>query len=222
MPQEAHLIQRPTRPAAQLILLFHGAGSDAPSMRALGQRLAAEFPQALVAAPRACQPCAAGFQWFPVLDLTEENQPARVAQAMPAFEASVAHWQRESGVDASATALIGFAQGATMALESLKLTSPLAARVFAISGRFASLPRAVPAGSTIHLLHGKLDASVPYRHTIEAAHLLRDLGADITAEVLPFIGHELHAEFIARVVEKLTSHIPQRLWAEALKAASPS
>lgn len=221
MTQHAQVVQRPSLPAAQLILLFHGVGADAQSMVPLGQRLAAEFPRALVVAVRAYQPCdlSGGYQWFSVLGITEENRLERVAQAMPAFEACVAHWQQQAGVDASATALIGFSQGAIMALESLKRHVPLAARVIAISGRFATLPRAAPGSTTVHMLHGKTDAVIPYRYTVEAAHHLRDLGADITAEVLPFIGHELHAEFVARIVNKLTTHIPQRLWADALKAA---
>jgi hypothetical protein len=38
--------------------------------------------------------------------------------------------------------------------------------------------------------------------------------------VLPFIGHEIHDEFIEAVIHKLTTHLPKRLWAEAMKAAS--
>lgn len=223
MTQHAQVIQRPALPAAQLILLFHGVGADAPAMCPLGERLATEFPRALVVAVRSHQPCdlSSGFQWFSVLGITEDNRPERIQQAMPAFAACVAHWQQEAGVDASATALIGFSQGAIMALESLKRDTPLAARVIAISGRFATLPPTVPGSATIHMLHGKIDAVVPYGYTVEAAHHLRALGADITAEVLPFIGHELHAEFVDRIVDKLTTHIPQRLWDDALKAAPP-
>jgi phospholipase/carboxylesterase len=158
-----------------------------------------------------------GFQWFSVAGITEENRVDRVAAAMPAFEACVAHWQREAGVDASATALIGFSQGAIMALESAKRATPIAARVIAIGGRYATLPDTVPGQTTVHFLHGRTDAVVPYSHTVMAANHLRDLGADITADVLPFIGHEIHPDFVDLVVNKLTTHIPHRLWADALK-----
>lgn len=221
MTQHAQVIQLPALPAAQLILLFHGVGSDAQSMRPLGDRLAVEFPQAMVVAVAACQASdiSNGFQWFSVAGITEENRPARVAAAMPAFQACVAHWQRAAGVQAPATALIGFSQGAIMALESIKLDSPLAARVIAISGRFATLPDTAPGRTTIHLLHGKSDAVIPYRHTVLAAHQLQALGADVTAEVLPFIGHEMHADFVDLIVQQLKTHIPSYLWAEALKSA---
>ena len=220
MPQNAHVIQQPTLPAAQLILLFHGVGADCASLRPLGEQLAAAFPQAMVVAVAAYQrsDISNGFQWFSVIGITEENRSERIAHAMPAFQACVAHWQQVAGVGAAATALIGFSQGAIMALESSKSTPTIASRVFALSGRFATLPEAAPLETTVHFLHGKVDAVIPYSHTVTAATHLRDLGGDITAEVLPFIGHEIHPDFIELVITKLSTHVPQRLWTEALKA----
>lgn len=62
----------------------------------------------------------AGRQWFSVQDVTEENRAARIADVMPQFVAVVRHWQRLSGVGYAGTALVGFSQGAIMALEALK------------------------------------------------------------------------------------------------------
>ena len=220
MTQNAHIIQQPALPAAQLVLLFHGVGSDAQAMRPLGERLAEAFPLAMVVAVAAYQPSdiSAGFQWFSVMGITDDNRPQRITDCMPAFQACVAHWQQVAGVGPSATALIGFSQGAIMALESSKLSPPIASRVFALSGRFATLPEVAPNEITVHFLHGKVDTVMPYSHTVTAAHHLKDLGADITAEVLPYIGHEIHPDCIDLVITKLSTHVPQRLWTEALKS----
>jgi len=190
-------------------------------MQPLGARLAAEFPSAMVVSVAAYQrsDVSDGFQWFSVQGITEDNRPARIAQAMPAFQACVAHWQQVAGVDASATALIGFSQGAIMALESTKLSPPLASRVLSLSGRFATLPKTGTDQITIHFLHGKSDAVIPYGFAVEAAQHLVASGGDITAEVMPFIGHEVHPDFIEAVINKLTTHLPKRLWEEALRAS---
>ena len=66
--------------------------------------------------------------------------------------------------------------------------------------------------------HGKDDAVIHYSNTVLAAHHLRDMGCDITAEVLPFIRHEIHADFIDLAVTKLANHIPKRVWAKAFEA----
>jgi phospholipase/carboxylesterase len=215
-------IQQPAGQAQQLILLFHGVGSNPNAMRPLGERLASEFPNAVVVAAQAPHPSSIGngFQWFNVVGITEENRLGRVAAALPGFVASVEQWQRQSAVPAAATALVGFSQGAIMSLESAKLNPPCAGRIVAIGGRFAALPTAVLSDTTVHFLHGKEDAVIPYSNTVMAAHHLRDLGSDITAEVLPFIGHEVHADFIEMVVTKLATHIPNRVWAKALEGQS--
>lgn len=218
--QNTLIIQRPPANPQQLILLFHGMGSNPRAMRPLGERLAVEFPNALVVAPQAPTPSGNpnGFEWFGIEGITEENRVNRVALAMPAFDACVVHWQRVAGVAAPATALVGFSQGAIMSLESAKRSPPCAGRIVAIGGRFAALPVEMLLDTTVHFLHGKEDAVIPYSNTVLAAHHLRDLGCDITAEVLPFLGHDIHADFIDLVATKLATHIPNRVWARALEA----
>lgn len=216
MHQNALIVQRPDETPAQLILLFHGVGSDARSLLPLGQGLAAAFPKAMVVSVTAPDPSDVspnGFQWFSVVGITEENRVERVAAALPSFEACVAYWQAEASLGAAATALVGFSQGAIMALASSVRPDPVAARIIAIGGRFAQLPHSpLHEGTTIHLLHGKADMVMPYSHTVHAAHRLKELGADFTADVLPFIGHEVHPELIELAIEKLRSHVPARLW----------
>lgn len=217
---DALIIQQPVNPPQQLILLFHGMGSRPRAMQALGERLAAEFPNALVVAPRAPTPSPHpnGFQWFAFDGVTDDNRVERVAAALPGFEACLAHWLKVAGVEPAATALVGFSQGAIMSLESCKRESPFAGRVVAIGGRYATLPVQELAEVTVHLLHGKEDAVIPYSNTVVAAHHLRDLGCDVTAEVLPFVGHEIHPDFIDLTVQRLTTHIPNRVWARAMAA----
>ena len=52
MPQHALVIQQPAANPQKLILLFHGMGSNPRAMRPLGERLAGEFPNAMVVAPQ--------------------------------------------------------------------------------------------------------------------------------------------------------------------------
>jgi len=210
-------IQAP-QPAAQLILVFHGVGSNPQSMQPLGAHLAEKFPRALVACVQSPDPSfvPGGFEWFSVAGITEEGRQARVDAAMAGFSHCIAEWQRVAGVGPEATALVGFSQGAIMALESTKLASPPASRVVAIAGRFANLPVTGDYTGTIHFLHGKEDPVIPYQHTVMAAHHLRDLGVDMTAEVLPFIPHAVPQDFIDMAAEKLANHISHKVWKDAM------
>lgn len=224
MPDLSLIIQEPADPAAQLILLCHAAGADAASLLPLGERLCEAFPRATIVSLQADAPATSphGFEWFASPAGADEKRAERVAQAVAALHITVRDWQERSGVPAAATALIGVSQGAELVLEASKLQPMLASRVVAMGGRFTTLPDTAPAVTTIHFLHGKLDALVPYSHSVIAAHHLRDMGCDITAEVVPFVGHELHPDLIELAITKLSTHIAHHLWTAAQEAAPPS
>ena len=220
MPDLSLIIQEPDGTSAQLILLCHAAGADAASLLPLGERLADTFPQALIVSLQADLPAATpqGFEWFATDGLSDENRAPRVSQALEALQSAIQDWQARSGVAAAATALVGHAQGAEMVLEVAKRVPMLASRVVSMGGRFTTLPVDPPAVTTIHFLHGKLDAWVPYSHSVIAAHHLRDMGCDITAEVVPFVGHELHPDLIELAITKLSTHIAKHWWTAAQEA----
>jgi phospholipase/carboxylesterase len=209
--------------AKQLFLLFHGVGAAPDDLVPLGQILAQQFPHSAIVsvqAPHDC-PYSSGYQWFSVDGITEEQRPVRTAQAMPLFRQAVQQWQQAFGVGAEATALVGFSQGAIMALESTQSASLLAARIVALSGRFGTLPSIAPQDCTLHLIHGKQDAVIPYAHTVNAAERLVELGADVTADVIPFVGHEINEEIADLVIERLTTHVPKRYWEAAQGEDAP-
>jgi phospholipase/carboxylesterase len=208
------LVQNPAGGAKQLMLLFHGVGATAQDLLPLGARLAQAFPEAYIVSVQAPYPSdlGQGFQWFSVRDITEENRPARVAEVLPQFVALVEDLQRQTGVGPEATALFGFSQGGIMALEASQLPQHLAGRIVALAGRFAQLPQTPHALTTLHMLHGKEDAVIHYGYTVTAAQHLVNLGADVTADVLPFVGHSVSDDMLDLLVERLQGHVPKRLW----------
>lgn len=220
---ESILIQQPSQAAQQLLVLHHGVGASAQQLVPLGQQLALQFPNAFIVsvhAPYASDISASGAQWFSVQGITDENRPERVAQAMPAFLHNLRYWQHTSGVEPGATAVLGFSQGAIMALEAAQAHAGLAGRIVALSGRYARLPTHAPEKTTLHFIHGKSDPVIHYGHCVAAAEQLVALGADLTADVIPYLGHDITTEVIELVLERLTSHIPQHHWDAVLNAAA--
>jgi phospholipase/carboxylesterase len=202
--QNALIIQKadvaPSRPA-ELVLLFHGVGSSAEDLRPLGELLAHTVKHAWIVCVRS--PLASelgGWQWFSVQGITEANRPARVLQAMPRFMESVAHWQRVSGVDAAATTLIGFSQGAIMALEATQQAEIPAGRVIAVAGRFAAAPRVAPPHTELNLLHGQEDRVMPIAVAADAASSLLALGAQVTLDRFSGLGHGIDSRVAQRIV----------------------
>jgi phospholipase/carboxylesterase len=218
------VVARPEGQAQQLMLLFHGVGATAQDLVPLGRVLAEEFPQAFVVSVAAPAPSGpgGGRQWFSVLDITEENRSGRVAAALPAFVETVERWRKEAGVGLDAVALIGFSQGGIMALESTRDRPAIAGRVISIAGRFAQLPATPNPDTTLHMFHGKLDPVIPYGYTFEAAQHLVAIGADVTADIIPNLGHQINEDVAELLIERLRGHLPKRTWEAAMKAARES
>lgn len=153
-----------TRPVKQLFILLHGVGANAADLVPLATRLREAFPDAAILIPDGPDPFDGQSdgrphrrQWFSIKDMSDENRPLRVAAALPALQAVVRQAQDRLGVLWSDTALVGFSQGATMALEFSSVHDGGVGRVIAFSGRFATLPDKAPELTTLHLLHGEND-----------------------------------------------------------------
>ena len=203
---ESLLLQAPAD-ARRLVLLVHGVGSRPEDLGPLGLRLAQAFPDAVVvsiAAPDRSD-VGVGLQWFSVLGVTEANRPERVAATLPRFVTTVRAWQERFGLGSEQTTLIGFSQGAILSLASTQLPQPPAARVVSLSGRYPSVPTEAPARARIHFVHGAADPVIPAAHAQAAAQALQSLGATVTLDLLPGLGHGVNRAAEERLLALLRS-----------------
>lgn len=205
-------------PPRQLLVFLHAAGSSACSMLPTALTLRRYFPAAVMLLPDGFEAGDGGHarQWFSLCGISETNRPQRVARALPALIDYIEQAQRRYGLLPPDTALLGFAQGAVMALELAAARDGLAGRVLAFAGRYASLPLRAPEYSTLHLFHGEADPVMPVSHTNDAYAHLAALGADATLDVASEVGHELHPALVERAASRLQTCIPLRTWRRAL------
>ncbi len=216
------LLPEPQVKPRQLFILLHDAAGGPADMEALAQAIRQAFPAAAVLIPAAPQPsegASATRNWFLTEGLSEDRRIARVAEAMPQLLAYIQARQHDLGLLPPDTALVGFGQGATMALEAVQAHDGLAGRVLAFSGRYAQAPKAPPQYSTIHLLHGEDDAIVPVAQAKAGYARLAELQGDATIDIASTVGHELHPALVRVALQRLQSHVPKRAWEEAMRQA---
>lgn len=196
MLDDSIVLQKPAQ-ASELVLLFHGVGASAHSMAPLGRLIAQHSPGAAVISVQAPNPSSVGrgVEWFSVAGISEENRVARISNVMPAFIEAVRHWQRILDTAPEDTTLVGFSQGAIMSLHASLERAPraVAGRVFSLAGRFAREPESAPHNVRFHLVHGEQDAVIPARYSIQAARSLHRLGAKVSTDLLPGLGHGVDA-----------------------------
>jgi len=115
--------------------------------------------------------------------------------------------QQSAGTTPAQTVMIGFSQGAIMALESTSTDHNVAGRVVALADRFAQ----APATTTLHFIHGASDPVIDYRYAVTAAEHLTRLGADVTVDLIEALGHGINGEVLDRLVERLRSGTAVRM-----------
>lgn len=145
-------------------------------------------------------PEAAGRQWYPysLLEKPEKNSGAlnsAVGLVKRIFEKAAA-----ANIPPERTALLGFSQGATVALEFAARNARRYGAVIALSGALLG-PEGTPreyegslAGTPVFLGSGDSDPNIPKRRVDEAAAVLEKLGAVVTKEIYPGLKHAMNQE----------------------------
>ena len=178
----------------RLVILLHGVGAHGSSIGWLAEALA--IPGMSFVAPDApfafdAAPGGPGRQWFSVTGVTAENRPARLAAARAPFDAVLAGVIAAHGLTGQPqrVALVGFSQGAIMALDAVATGRWPVGAVVAFSGRLATQPPLTPAPTPILIAHGDRDTAIPVAEATTATAALTAAGHPPELVLEPGLGH---------------------------------
>ena len=194
------LAPRAGGPATALVVLLHGYGADGRDLIDLGAAWSERLPHAAFVAPHAPAPCAGapvGRQWF---DLTfrDPHELKRGADAVaPLLQGFLQMELAKLDLPAARLALVGFSQGAMMALKVATSWTERMAAVVAYSGLWAEVsggPRReaeppIPAAPPVLLVHGSEDEVVPAQALFASAYGLADAGVPVEWHLSMGLGH---------------------------------
>ena len=182
-----------------LVVLLHGVGSSGSDLAPLGAAWRQALPETTFVAPDAPLPFGQGpgRQWFSVANITEANRPERVAAARAAFDRTLAEIIAAHGLTGhlDRVALVGFSQGAIMALDAVASGRWPVAAVVALAGRLATPPPLTPAkGTRALLIHGAADPVIAAAESSRAGAILRDHSVAAVVHILAGVGHTISRE----------------------------
>jgi len=186
-------------PARELIVLCHGYGADGNDLIALGREWQRALPHAGFASPHAperCEQSPSGFQWFGLARLDPHETQAGVERAAPYLDAFLNSEIERWALPPERMALLGFSQGAMMALHVGLRRSRSPAAIVGFSGLLVA-PEQLPelsAPPPILLLHGTDDQVIPDAALFAAAVALGAAGAAVQWHRTPGLGHGIDAE----------------------------
>ena len=170
--------------ARQLVVLVHGYGADGNDLIALGRMWQPRFADAAFVAPNAPEtvPGGPGHQWFAVDRLDPVTAESGVTAAAPALEAFIDAELKAQAVGPENLVLLGFSQGAMMALHvGLRRAVP-PRLILAFSGMLAGKAPVPPPGGAyppVFLSHGDSDTVIPPQLMFVALGALQQAGAPV-------------------------------------------
>ena len=182
----------------RLLVFLHGAGSSPEAFAPVALAWQLKFPGAQVAILQGLEPRTDGdtHDWFDPRAVAAERVERAVLAADRIAE-RVTAVQASTGLGPAQTVLIGFSQGATVALEMVRNRPELAAIVVAYAGRLARPLRSDERlDAVVHLLHGEFDSLVPVVHARQALRALRASGTEATLDIVADCGHVVDQQMI--------------------------
>jgi phospholipase/carboxylesterase len=189
---------QPLTSAAKALILLHGRGGSAADILSLAQHLhVADFA---LLAPQATQ-----HTWYPQSFLAPpaDNEPW-LTDALVAVDRAVAEAGRH-GITKEHLYLLGFSQGACLTLEYAARNAARYGGVAAFTGGLIG-DQLYPAryagdfaGTPIYLGSSDPAPHVPAERVRASTRLLRGLGAEVTEQIYPRMGHTITATEIGEV-----------------------
>ena len=196
--------------AKQLVVILHGYGADGNDLIALGEQWAQILPDAAFVAPNAHEPCEhmpSGRQWFRLTDRNPHERWSGACSAAPVINGFIDEELKRLGLPETKVALVGFSQGAMMALHVGLRRQRAPAGVLAYSGvlvgpekladDLAARPKGEPA-PPIFLIHGSADEVVPAEALFVSAEALSEAGLSCQWRLAHGLGHSIDGAGLAK------------------------
>jgi predicted esterase len=180
------------------VIMIHGRGASAQDILSLAQHF--ERDDLVYLAPEA-----PGGQWYPFrfMEPIERNEPG-ITRGMQAID-DVRSLLEQHGIGAEQTVILGFSQGACLALEYIARHARRYGGVAGLSGGLIGpdgTPRDYPGsleGTPVFLGCSDVDAHIPVHRVHEAEDVLARMGAEVTKRIYPDMPHTVNADEVEYV-----------------------
>jgi phospholipase/carboxylesterase len=194
------------RDKKNLVIFLHGWGSSGDNSVHLIRVMSKFLPDSHFIAPNApfLREIGDGYQWFSLEDRSEEALYNGVKNAASIVNKFIDKKLKELNLKDTQLSLVGFSQGAMLAIHTALTRLQSCASVVAYSGRFLSPSRVaseMKSKPSMFVIHGDADDVVPFSSLDLAVRALKENGVNVEGYPIYSLGHVINDEGIKLGVE---------------------
>jgi phospholipase/carboxylesterase len=198
------------RAPTSVVVMLHGYGANGADLRDVALTLAQSLPDTVFLLPdglEALPGSPEGRQWFPLAGSDDAQRLAGVRRAVARLTPWIDRELRTRSLARPRLGLVGFSQGAMLALDLGLHLDPAPAGVVSLSGRLVDGANPSPAPAPALIVHGTADRRIPVASAGEALARLGQLHVRAESLIMPGVGHTITPAGMATAAAFL-----RRLW----------
>lgn len=192
-----------------MVLFLHGYGANKDDLISIGYDWAPALPNTVFLSPDAPEPCdqmPIGRQWFSLraIDRDTLERERQIESVVPTLNAYIDFQLQQWGIAESRLVVVGFSQGAMMAMYTMPRRKHACAGVIGYSGMLidgAGLQNQNTARMPILAIHGEADDVVRPENLQEVWEGFSAAGFEVETILRPGLGHGIDHFGLSRGAE---------------------
>ena len=183
-----------------IVILCHGYGGDGKDIYILANYWKNFLPDTLFVcpdAPEICKVNPGGFQWFDLMDQTEDEILSKSLIAENKLNNFIDEVKDKNNINAKRVALVGFSQGCMISMQTVLKRKEEINCLIGYSGKILNIKHMennIVSRPEIYLMHGDIDAVVPLNSLLEAKEFFDKQNYKINTKIFKNCEHRIPTE----------------------------
>tara|TARA_B100001540_G_scaffold271324_1_gene255020 strand:- start:10 stop:660 length:651 start_codon:yes stop_codon:yes gene_type:complete len=195
------------------IILCHGYGGDGKDISVIANYWKNFLPNTLFLcpdAPEVCKVNPAGFQWFDLMDQSEDEILSKSLVAENKLNKFIDEVKEKNQLKTEEISLVGFSQGCMISLQTALKRKDRIKCLIGYSGKILNLThlsKNILSRPEIYLMHGDKDQVVPISHLLEAKEFFLNEKYEINTKIFKNCEHRIPTEGLSTGLEFLKKNL---------------
>ena len=196
-----------------IVILCHGYGGDGKDISVLASYWKNFLPDTLFVCPDAPEVCKAnpnGFQWFDLMDQTDDEILSKSLIAENKLNSLISEVAEKNKIYDKNISLVGFSQGCMISLQTALKRKNQIGCLIGYSGKVINqehLNKNINSRPEIYLMHGDIDQVVPINFFLESKHFFLKNNYKIYTKIFTNCEHRIPNEGLSTGLEFLKKNL---------------